>query len=103
MMVVVLCTIPAGKSEELADKIINERLAGCINIIPGVKSIYHWKGNVERDTEDLMVIKTQKILFDKLKEFIKQNHPYTVPEIVAINVENVNNEYLEWLLKETRV
>lgn len=102
-MVVVLCTIPTGKSEELADKIINERLAGCINIIPGVKSIYHWKGNVERDTEDLMVIKTQKALFDKLKEFIKQNHPYTVPEIVAISVENVNSEYLEWLLKETRV
>lgn len=103
MMIVVLCTIPAGKAEELADKIINERLAGCINIISGVRSIYHWKGNVERDTEDLMVIKTQKSLFEKLRDFIKQNHPYTVPEIVALNVENVNNEYLEWLLKETRV
>ncbi|MCX8028688.1 MAG: divalent-cation tolerance protein CutA [Brevinematales bacterium] len=98
MMVVVLCTIPTGKGEELADKIINSRLAGCVNIVSGVKSIYHWKGNIERDTEDLLIIKTRKDFFEKLKDFIKANHPYTVPEIVALDVENVNQEYLEWLI-----
>lgn len=101
-MIVVLCTIPQGKSEELADKIINERLAGCVNIISGLKSIYHWQGKVERDTEDLLIIKTKKELFTDLREFIKRNHPYTVPEIVALNVEEVNKEYLEWLIKETK-
>lgn len=100
-MVVVFCTIPSGKGEELAEKIIVSRLAGCVNIVSNVKSIYHWQGKIERDSEDLLVIKTKKSLFGKLKDFIKRNHPYTVPEIVALNVEDVNSEYLEWLMGET--
>ncbi len=102
-MIVVLCTIPVGKGEELAEKIINSRLAGCVNIINSVKSIYHWQGKVEKDNEELLIIKTREDLFEELKEFIKQNHPYTVPEIVALNVKDVNKEYLEWLIKETKV
>lgn len=102
MMIVVLCTITSGKSEELANKIINERLAACVNIISGLKSIYHWQGKVEKDTEDLLIIKTKKELFENLKEFIKNNHPYTVPEIVALKVEGVNKEYLDWLIGETK-
>ncbi|MGB9621215.1 MAG: divalent-cation tolerance protein CutA [Brevinematia bacterium] len=101
-MIVVLCTIPYGKSEELADKLINNRLAACVNIISGVKSIYHWQGKVEKDVEDLLVIKTREEIFEELKEFIKKNHPYTVPEIVALEVKNVNKEYLDWLINETK-
>ncbi len=101
-MVIVLCTVPSGKGEEIAEKIINTRLAGCINIISNVKSIYHWQGKVEKDSEELLVIKTRKDLFENLKDFIKQNHPYTVPEIVEIEVKNVNQEYLEWLINETQ-
>lgn len=100
--IVVFCTIPEGKGSDLADKIINERLAGCVNIIGPIKSIYHWQGKVERDVEELLIIKTRKDLFDRLKEFIKLNHPYTVPEIVALKVENINQEYFDWLINETQ-
>ncbi|MEN2998716.1 MAG: divalent-cation tolerance protein CutA [Brevinematia bacterium] len=100
-MIVVICTIPSGKGKELAEKVIEARLVACVNIIQNVQSIYHWQGKIERDSEDLLVMKTKKELFEKLRDFIKSNHPYTVPEIVALNVENVNREYLEWLNKET--
>ncbi|MFN4244641.1 MAG: divalent-cation tolerance protein CutA [Brevinematia bacterium] len=101
-MIVVLCTVPLGKGEEIAQKIVNSRLAGCINILSNVKSIYHWQGKIENDAEELLIIKTTEELFEKLKDFIKNIHPYTVPEIVALDVENVNEEYLKWLIDETK-
>ncbi len=100
-MVVIFCTVPTNVSKDLALKIINSRLAACINIVKNVTSVYHWKGEVVEDSEDLLVIKTHEDLLEDIKSFIKANHPYTVPEIVSLDVRDVNKEYLDWLVEET--
>lgn len=100
-MLVVFCTITAGKGEELADRLVNSRLAACVNIVSNVKSIYHWQGKVEKDTEELMIIKTEDSLKLELENFIKNNHSYAVPEIIFIKPEHVNENYLNWLVEET--
>ena len=97
-IVVVLCTTPQGKGDELATKLVESKLAACVNVIHNISSTYYWQGKIEKDSEDLMIIKTRQTLFEELSKFIKNNHPYTVPEIVALNVENVSESYLRWLI-----
>ncbi|MCE4624344.1 MAG: divalent-cation tolerance protein CutA [Desulfurococcales archaeon] len=101
-LVVVLVTAPRGKAVEIARVLVNERLAACINIIEGIRSIYWWKGKVEDDSEDLMIIKTIKCLLDPLRDRIRELHPYEVPEIVAIPPSYVLDEYKAWALGEMR-
>jgi periplasmic divalent cation tolerance protein len=97
-IVVVLCTTPQGRSDELANKLVGNKLAACVNVIHNISSTYYWQGKIEKDSEDLMIIKTRRSFFEKLNKFIKENHPYTVPEIVALNVEDVSESYLQWLI-----
>jgi periplasmic divalent cation tolerance protein len=95
---VVFCTTPQGKGDELASKLVENKLAACVNVIHNISSTYYWQGKIEKDSEDLMIIKTRRSLFEELSKFIKENHPYTVPEIVAVNVEDVSESYLQWLI-----
>ncbi|BFI73492.1 dihydroorotate dehydrogenase [Nanoarchaeota archaeon] len=99
-MILVLTTVPYGKGEEIAKKILEKRYAACINI-KEVKSFYWEENNIKEDKEELLIIKTREEVFDMLKDFIKSIHPYKVPEIIEIKVDDGNKEYLDWLENET--
>ncbi len=101
-LIVILCTVPdEAAAEKLARGLIEGRLAACVNAIPGVKSFYRWQGKIETDTEIQLVIKTRCERFDELAAWISENHPYDVPEIVAIPAERVSEAYLAWAADQT--
>jgi periplasmic divalent cation tolerance protein len=96
--------ITAPKEEEavnIAKTLVEEKLAGCINIIRNVRSIYFWQGKIEDDSEVLMIVKTKADLFDKLSERVKSLHSYTVPEIIGIKIKKGSEDYLKWLSEVT--
>ena len=84
-------------AKKFAQKIVKTQLAACVQMIDGATSIYHWNGKIEESSEVLLLIKTFANKLDDLKIFFKENHPYEVPEIVAVNVENVSEAYLKWM------
>jgi periplasmic divalent cation tolerance protein len=92
-----MVTIPKEQGRELANFLLNERLCACVNIIDDVNSFFWWQGKVDEASECLLLIKTRDILFPKLQATIKNNHPYEVPEIIAIGLVHVNPEYLKWV------
>ena len=94
---VVLITTPVEKGEEIANFIIENKLGACVNIVREVSSIYWWKGNVERDKESLLVVKTSVSKFEELIGKVKEIHPYTVPEIIALPIVGGNPDYLAWI------
>ena len=94
---IVFTTSPKKNAEEIAAHIITNRLAACANIISGVKSFFWWEGKIDSAEESLLIIKTRKKLFAKLKKAIKSKHPYDVPEIAAFPLALGNKEYLEWI------
>jgi periplasmic divalent cation tolerance protein len=101
-LVVILCTVPdEATAEKIAQGLVEERLAACVNAISGVKSFYRWQEKLEADTEIQLVIKTRSERFDELAAWIIANHPYDVPEIVAIPAERVNEAYLGWAVEQT--
>ncbi len=96
--------ITAPKEEEavnIAKTLVEEKLAGCINIIRNVRSIYFWQGKIEDDSEVLMIVKTKADLFDKLSERVKSLHSYTLPEIIGIKIKKGSEDYLKWLSEVT--
>ena len=97
---VVLVTVPrGGKAESLAEGAVEAGLAACVNIVPGVVSIYRWKGRIHRDGESLLVIKTTAKKLKALEAWVKQRHPYELPEFVALSVDSGSKEYLAWMTK----
>jgi periplasmic divalent cation tolerance protein len=94
--VVVLCTFPdVEQARVIAAELVERRLAACVNLLPGVESIYRWEGKVERAGEVLAVIKTTR--YAELEAALKELHPYEVPEILALPVAAGLAGYLEWL------
>lgn len=95
---VVLSTVArAEDAERIARALVERRLAACVNVVPGLVSVYRWKGNVERDDERLLVIKTRRERLAPLREAIAELHPYELPELLALPVEAGSPAYLEWL------
>ena len=87
----------AEDAERLARALVERRLAACVNVVPGVVSIYRWKGAVEREEEHLLVIKTRTERLPALREALVTLHPYEVPELVALDVADGHPPYLAWL------
>jgi periplasmic divalent cation tolerance protein len=101
--IVVLSTAPdAATGERIGRALVEARLAACVNVVPGLVSIYRWKGSLSRDPEVLCVIKTRRTLLARMAARLRQVHPYEVPEILAIAVQSAARPYLAWLLAETR-
>lgn len=101
--IVVYITAPnEDEAVKIARILVEERLAGCINIIKGIRSIYSWHGKIEDDAEVLMIVKTQRYLFEPLKSRVKELHSYTVPEIIALPIIEGSGEYLNWLKEVTK-
>jgi len=100
--IVVFITVPNEEmAVAIARALIETRLAACANLIKGVRSIYSWQGNIEDDTEVLMIVKTRKKLFDKLKLKVKELHSYEVPEVIAFPIIAGLDDYLKWLRNST--
>lgn len=96
--ILVLVTAPsADKAAELARTLVEEQLAACGNVLPGVRSIYRWEGKVHDEPEALLILKTRAALFEPLRERIVSLHPYQVPEVLRLDVAAGHLPYLEWI------
>jgi periplasmic divalent cation tolerance protein len=94
----VLITAPnEDEAAKIATALVTERLAKCVNIIRNIRSIYEWQGNIEDQSEVLMIAKTKKEIFNKLSERVKSLHSYEVPEVVALPIVDGLPDYLNWL------
>ncbi len=100
--IVVLVTAPdADKAAAIARVLIDQRLAACGNVVPTIRSIYRWKGQIRDESEALLVLKTTAAHFDALRESVLELHPYAVPEVIALSVEAGSAPYLAWIEAET--
>lgn len=100
---VILCNCPPDSAEPLARALVEQRLAACVNLVPGVKSFYRWEGRACVDVEHTLVIKTASERVDALREAILALHPHSVPEIVVLRVDGSASHapYLDWVVAET--
>jgi len=101
--IVVLVTV--GSQEEAASLsriLVKSGLAACVNIIPGVQSIFKWNGNITEEQEYLLLAKTVRQAFDQLVSIVKANHSYSVPEVIALPIQHGNEEYLTWIRDATK-
>jgi periplasmic divalent cation tolerance protein len=96
--VVILVTAPSAEvAAGIARAVVEERLAACGNVLPGVRSIYRWEGKVQDEPEVLLILKTQRKRFPELRDRILALHPYEVPEVLALPVEAGSDAYLDWI------
>jgi periplasmic divalent cation tolerance protein len=95
---IVLTTAPSQReARRLAAALVARRLAACVNIVPGVESVYRWKGRVERTREWLLVIKTTQARVRAAERALREEHPYELPECLVLGVEGGSREYLAWI------
>ncbi len=100
---VTFCTVPDQKTgEKIAEALVQERLAACVNVVPGHISFYRWQGKVEKAAECLLIIKTTATRFDSLKDRIKAMHSYDLPEIIAVPICRGDDMYLAWLTESVK-
>lgn len=96
--IVVLVTVPnAEVAARLADTLVGEALAACVNVLPQLRSTYRWQGRIEHDDEQLCLVKTTRDHFERLRARIVELHPYEVPEVIALPIVAGHAPYLAWL------
>ena len=99
--IVVLMTAANGEeANRIAEMLVSERLAACVQVLPEIQSVYHWQGEVARDSEVLLLAKTTLDRFDELDRAVREIHSYQTPEIVALPVTAISEPYLAWLQEE---
>lgn len=92
---------PRSKTPSASRALVEERLAACVNIVPGLTSIYRWHGAIETAGEILLIVKTTAANLDNLEAAIRRLHSYQVPELLALTPESASEPYLDWLLSQT--
>lgn len=98
-----MITAPRGKKAEiLARGLVKERLAACVNVAPAIVSHYRWEGKLHRDAEALLIVKTSTVKLPALIRWIEKNHPYSIPEVLALPVGSGSKPYLKWLAGELK-
>jgi len=103
MKLLVLTNLPdRAAAERLADMLIANRLAACVNILAPCRSVYRWQGAVQRDEEHPMLIKTTAERYPALEQALREGHPYELPEIIAVPIERGLPAYLDWVAAETK-
>lgn len=101
-VLVVLCTFPPGDAAPgAAEALVRERLAACVNLVPAITSVYRWQGQVQRDQEQLAIIKTTADRFPALERRLVELHPYDTPEVLALPIDGGHLPYLDWVRDST--
>lgn len=98
---VVYISIPREEAKEMAKGIVENRLAACINIIPKIESYFWWDETVQFDEESLLMVKTTQERFPDLMQYVRDNHPYELPEIIGLPLVSAFPDYVQWIKKET--
>jgi periplasmic divalent cation tolerance protein len=100
--IIVYCTVPSLETGMIiADDLVSGQYAACVNIVPGLTSVYRWKGEISRDIEMLLIIKSRKALFEKIRDRILTLHQYEVPEIISMDISEGSDLYLQWISDST--
>jgi periplasmic divalent cation tolerance protein len=100
--VLIYSTFPSPEAAaEVGKELVEARLAACVNIIPGMRSIYRWEGKITQDSEAVMIIKTRASLAETVMGATKQRHSYTNPALLVIPLDGGAADYLGWLMQET--
>uniref|UniRef100_A0AC34FQQ6 Divalent-cation tolerance protein CutA n=1 Tax=Panagrolaimus sp. ES5 TaxID=591445 RepID=A0AC34FQQ6_9BILA len=100
---VVYVTVPNAEiANKIARSAVEAKLAACVNIVPGIKSIYEWQGKIEEENELLLILKTKTSELDRLKEHVLKNHPYDVPEFISLPIESGSEPYLKWINEQVQ-
>ena len=98
MYQIVLCNCPNDEvANNIATRLVSDKLAACVNIMPKIKSVYRWQDEVHQDVEIMMLIKTKQALFSQLEKTIEELHPYDVVEVIALSIQQGNELYLNWI------
>ena len=98
-----LCTCPdPATAGRIAEALVEERLAACVNLLPGLQSVYRWQGQVQRDAEVLLLVKTTRQRYPALQARLPQLHPYELPELLAVESVAGLPAYLQWVVESTR-
>lgn len=101
-IIVIYCTVPNKKLAKSITKIImRHKLAACVSMVDRVQSVFSWDGEICEEKEVLMMIKTRRANYGKIKLVIEDMHTYSVPEIIALPIVDCSEDYLKWLIKET--
>ncbi|NUO54336.1 MAG: divalent-cation tolerance protein CutA [Polyangiaceae bacterium] len=102
-MSIVLINAPPDDAPRIARALVEQKLAACVNVIPGVKSFYFWDGALQEDSESTLVVKTTDAALEDLTAAVKKLHPYSVPEVIALPLSDAGNpEYLSWVKSSVR-
>lgn len=96
LLIITTCPDPAC-AETIAGHLVRERLAACVNIIPGMQSIYQWQGEMVTERETILLIKTRAGAYARVEEAIRRLHPYELPEVIAVPIERGSADYLAWI------
>ena len=103
MNIVILITCSnKDEADKIAEALIREKKAACVNIIPIVESVFWWEGKVDRSKESLLIVKTKKASFSQVEKLVKSLHSYNVPEIIALDITKGEKKYLEWINESVR-
>ena len=100
-VLVVLVTCPPEKAQAIAQALVEERVAACVNLVPSLTSVYRWKGEVHQEGEALLLVKTTKDRFEALKQAVLKHHPYELPEVIAFTVDRGHTPYLDWVIESS--
>lgn len=87
----------ADEADRIAERLVDEGLAACVNVVPACRSIYRWQGETVRETEVLMIAKTRRARFRDIEKLVTEMHSYDVPEIIAVDLQAASNGYLRFL------
>lgn len=101
--ILILCTCPEGNvAADMAEALVADRIAACVNIIPGLSSWFRWRGQIDRADELLLIIKTTHDHYHDVEKKIRSMHPYELPEIIAVPITQGLADYLNWIDQETK-
>lgn len=100
---VVLISVPQGQAaRKVANEILKTRAAACVNIVPAIESMYWWEGKIESAPESLLIVKTRRTTFERLKSVVRRVHPYTIPEIIELPITAGHLPYLDWVRAQVK-